>query len=66
MFYLKRLYGVPCAVQKQDLENRLVVAKVEGGGSEMDREFGGGRCNEASSFSLESSFLEKAWASDLD
>ena len=27
-----------------DIENRLVVSKGEGGGSEMDWEFGVGRC----------------------
>ena len=27
-----------------DIENRLMVAKVDGGGSRMDREFGISRC----------------------
>ena len=30
--------------QITDIENRLVVAKGEGGGSGMDRQFGVGRC----------------------
>ena len=27
-----------------DIENRLMVSKAEGGGNEMDWEFGGSRC----------------------
>ena len=29
---------------RKDIENRLVVAQGEGGGSRMDRDFGVGRC----------------------